>query len=151
MPLHILGQDSCDRIYVMGRNNRVTTMKVKSTHKDIFLKTLSKGLFTKFNGKFRKKNTIIIDDSPVKHILNDSENVLFPMSWSSDGAGQNDTFLMDMLLPWLRQLHQTQDIRVAARVLDKIGQPMLCDDPSSKEYYVEIKEAIDNAHMLSYS
>ena len=126
-------------------------MKVKGTHKDIFLKTLSKGLFTKFNGKFRKKNTIIIDNSLVKHILNDSENVLFPMLWSSDEAGQNDTFLMDTLLPWLRQLHQTQDTRVAARVLDKIGQPMLCDDPSSKEYYIEIKEAIENAHMLSYS
>ena len=126
-------------------------MKVKGIHKDIFLKTLKKDLFTKFNGKFRKKNTIIIDDSPVKHILNNSENVLFPVSWSSDGAGQNDTFLMDTLLPWLRQLHQTQDIKVAARVLDKISQSMLCDDPSSKEYYVEIKEAIDNAHMLSYS
>ena len=46
-------------------------MKVKGKHKDIFLKTLSKGLFMKFNGKFRKNNTIIIDDSPVKHILND--------------------------------------------------------------------------------
>ena len=45
-------------------------MKVKGTYKDIFLKTLSKGLFAKFNGKFIKKNTIIIDDSPVKHILN---------------------------------------------------------------------------------
>ena len=136
MPLHFLGQDSCDRIYIMGKNNRVTTMRVKGIHKDIFLKTLSKGLFTKFNGKFRKKNTIIIDDSPVKHILNESENVLFPVSWSFDGASQNDTFLMDMLLPWLRKLHQTQDIKVAKRVLDKIGQPMLCDDPSSKEYYV---------------
>ena len=126
-------------------------MKVKGTHKDIFLKTLSKGLFTKFNGKFRKKNMIIIDDSPVKHILNDSENVLFPLPWSSDGAGQNDTFLMDKLLPWLRQLHGFEDVRVAARVLEKIGQPMLCDDPSSREYYVEIKQAIDSAHMLSYS
>ena len=76
-------------------------MKVKGTHKDIFLKTLSKDLFAKFNGKFRMKNTIIIDDSPVKHILNDSKNVLFPVLWSSDGAGQNDTFLMDTLLPWL--------------------------------------------------
>ena len=76
-------------------------MKVKGTHKDIFLKTLSKALFTKFNGKFTKKNTIIIDDSPVKHILNDSKNVLFLESWSSDGASQNDTFLMDTLLPWL--------------------------------------------------
>ena len=126
-------------------------MKVKGTHKDIFLKTLSKGLFTKFNGKFRKKNTIIIDDNLMKHILNYSKNVLFQVSWSSDGASQNDTFLMDTLLPWLRQLHQTQDIRVAARVLDKISQPMLYDVLSSKEYYVEIKEAIDNAHMLSYS
>ena len=151
MPLHILGQDRCDRIYVMGRNNRITTMKVKGTHKDIFLKTLSKGMFTKFNGKFRKKNTIIIDDSPMKHILNNSENVLFPVSWSFDGAGQNDTFLMDKLLPWLRQLHQFEDVRVAARVLEKIGQPMLCDDPSNREYYVEIKQAIDSAHMLSYS
>ena len=150
MPLHILGQDSCDRIYVMGRNNRVTTMKVKGTHKGIFLKTLSKGLFAKFNGKFRKKNMIIIDNSPVKHILNDSENVLFPVSWSFDGASQNDTFLMDKLLPWLRQLHRFEDVRVAARVLDKIGQPMLCDDPSNKEYYLEIKQAIDSAHMLSY-
>ena len=74
-------------------------MKIKGTHKDIFLKTLSKGLFTKFNGKFRKNNTIIIDHSPVKHILNDLENVLFPMPWSHDGASQNDTFLIDMLLP----------------------------------------------------
>ena len=147
MPLHILGQDSYDRIYVMGRNNKVTTMKVKGTHKDIFLKALSKGLFAKFNGKFRKKNTIIIDDNLVKHILNDSENVLFPMSWSSDGVGQNDTFLMDKLLP----LHRFEDVRVAVRVLDKIGQPMLCDDPSNREYYVEIKQAIDSAHMLSYS
>ena len=126
-------------------------MKIKGTHKDIFLKTLSKDLFAKFNRKFKKKNTIIIDDSPVKHILNDSENVLFPVLWSSDGAGQNDTFLMDKLLPWLRQLHRFEDVRVAARVLDKIGQPMLCDDPSSREYYVEIKQAIDSAHMLSYS
>ena len=85
------------------------------------------------------------------NILNDSENVLFPVPWSSDGAGQNDTFLMDKLLPWLRQLHGFEDVRVATRVFEKIGQPMLCDDSSSREYYIEIKQAIDSAHMLSYS
>ena len=121
MPLHILGQDSCDRIYIMGRNNRVTNMKVNGTYKD-FLKTVSKSLFMKFNGKFRKNNKIIINNSPVKHILNKSQNVLFPVLWLHDGAGQNDIFLINTLLPWLRQLHRTQDIRVAARVLDKIGQ-----------------------------
>ena len=41
--------------------------------------------------------------------------------------------------------------RVAARVVDEIDQSMLSDDPSSKEYYLKIKEAIDNAHMFSYS
>ena len=73
------------------------------------------------------------------------------MSWSHDGAGQNDTFLIDTLLPWLQQLHRAEDVRVAARVLDKIDQPMLSNDPSSKEYYVKIKEAVENACMLSYS
>ena len=58
---------------------------------------------------------------------------------------------MDKLLPWLRQLHGFEDVRVAARVLKKISQPMLCDDSSSREYYVEIKQAINSAHMLSYS
>ena len=62
--LHILGHDSCDRVYIMGRNNRVTTMKVKVTSKDIFLKTLSTGRFRRFSGKFTNENTIIIDDSP---------------------------------------------------------------------------------------
>ena len=32
------------------------------------------------NGKFTKENTIIIDDSPVKHILNVLENVLLLVS-----------------------------------------------------------------------
>ena len=68
-----------------------------------------------------------------------------------DGVGQNNTFLIDTLLPWLQQLHRTEDVRVAARVLDKINQPVLSDDPSSKEYYIEIKEAVENARMFSYS
>ena len=82
----------------MGRNNRVTTMKIKGTYKDIFLKMLSKGLFGRFNGKFTKENTLVIDDSPVKHVLNDLENVLLQVSWSHDGAGQSNTFLIDTLL-----------------------------------------------------
>ena len=60
-------------------------------------------------------------------------------------------FLIDTLLPWLQQLHRTEDVRVAARVLERIGQPVLSDNPSSKEYYVEIQEAVENARMFSYS
>ena len=120
-------------------------MEVKGTHEDIFLKTLSTRLFQRFSGKFTKVNTIVIDDSPTKHILNDLENVLLSVSWSHDGAGPSNMFLIDMLLPKLHELHRSQDIRVARRIRDKIGQPMLFDDPFSVEYYIEIKQALDNA------
>ena len=149
MPLHILGQDSCDRINVMGRNNKVTTMKVKGTHKDIFLKTLSKRLFGRFGGKFTKENTLVIDDSLVKHILNDSENVLLPISWLHDGAGQSDTFLIDTLLPCLQELHRSHDLRLGVSVRQGISRPMLSEDPSRREEYVEIKATIENAEMFS--
>ena len=51
------------------------------------------------NGKFTKENTVILDDNPIKHILNDSKNVLLLVSWSHKQAGPSDTFLMDTLLP----------------------------------------------------
>ena len=149
MPLHVLGQDSCDRINIMGRNNKVTTMKVKGTHKDIFLKMLSKGLFCRFNGKFTKENTIIINDNPVEHILNAPENILLPVSWSYDGASPSDTFLMDTLLPCLQNVHRSQDLKVAAGVRLWIGRPMMCEDPSSIEEYVAMTEALHNAQKFS--
>ena len=55
-----------------------------------------------------------------------------------------------MLLPWLQELHRSQDIRVATKVRDRISQSMLSDDPSTIEYYIEIKDqAIDN--ILKFS
>ena len=149
MPLYILGQDSCNQINIMGRNNRVTTMKVKGTHKDIFLKTLSKGLFCKFNGKFLKENTVIIDDNPLKHILNAPENVVLPASWSHDGASPSDTFLLDTLLPCLENVHRSQDPKVAAGIRLWIGQPMMCEDPSSADEYIGMTKALDNAQKFS--
>ena len=72
-------------------------IKVKDTYKDIFLKTLSRGLFGKFDGKVTKENTTIINDSTVKHLLNDSKNVLIPVSCLQDGAGPSNTFLINTL------------------------------------------------------
>ena len=112
------------------------------------MKTLRKGLFSRFNGKFRENNTIIVDDSPVKHILNKPENVVLPVSWSHDGGGQSDMFLIDTLLPWLHQLHVCRDVRVAAIVQPRIGQSMLYENPSSEEY-LEVKAAIERSQSLS--
>jgi hypothetical protein len=74
-------------------------MKVKGTKKDLFLKTVQKHLFSSFEGRYSIENTIVVDDSPVKHVLNPPENVILPEIWTFIGASQSDTYLMDTLLP----------------------------------------------------
>ena len=87
----------------------------------------------------------------MKHILNDSKNVLLPVSWLHDGAGQSDTFLIDTLLLCLQELHRSHDIRLGVRVCQGISRPMLSEDPSRREEYVEIKAAIENAENFHRS
>ena len=74
----------------------------------MFLKVLWKELFFGFNNRYIEDNTIIIDDNPPKHMLNPSENVILPEAWTFVGVGQADTFLMDMLLRWILQLHMNR-------------------------------------------
>ena len=45
-------------------------MKVKGTKKDLFLKIVQKHLFSSFGGRYSAKNTIVVDNSLVKHVLN---------------------------------------------------------------------------------
>ena len=73
-------------------------MKVKDTNKDFFLKTLSKDLFGRLNDKYTKKNTTIVNNSLVKYIFNDLENVLL---WLYNNVGQSNTIQIYMLLSWL--------------------------------------------------
>ena len=80
-------------------------MKVKRTKKDLFLKTLQKHLFSSFEGRYSTDNTIVVDDSPMKHVLNPSENIILPKTSAFAGAGQVDTYLINTLLPWILQLH----------------------------------------------
>jgi hypothetical protein len=80
-------------------------MKMKGTKKELFLKTIQKHLFSGFGGRYSTENTIVVDDSPVKQVLNPFENVILPESWTFAGVGESDTYLMDMLLPWILQLY----------------------------------------------
>jgi hypothetical protein len=148
-PLNILGQESCDRIRVQDDRGKVSYLKVKGTEKDLFLKTLQKQLFRTFGGRYSADNTIIVDDSPMKHVLNPAENVILPETWAYAGAGQADTYLMDTLLPWLLQLHRNREQGIRGfRNLNRIGRPMMCEDPFDFEYF-EIMEAIDTDLKIS--
>ena len=86
-PLRILGQEDCDRVPLRKVGNRMFYMKEVGTQKDIFLKTLSNHLFSSSDGRYTLANTLVIDDSPIKHMLNLSKNVLLLPTWSYRGDG----------------------------------------------------------------
>jgi hypothetical protein len=81
--------------------------------------------------------------------LNPSENVILPVSWTFAGVGESDSFLMDTLLPWVLQLHMNQDQGIRMfRNLNKIGRPMMYEDPFDLDYS-EIIKAIEDDQKLS--
>ena len=108
-PRRILGQEDCDRVPLRKDGNRMFYMKEAGTQKDIFLKTLSNHLFNSYDGCYTLANTLVINDSPIKHMLNLSENVLLLPTWSykGDGVGR-DLVLMEELLPYLLNSHRSQ-------------------------------------------
>jgi hypothetical protein len=77
-PTNILDQESCDGIRVLDSRGKVSYMKVKGTNKQLFLKSILKHLFFGFNGRYSTENIVIVDDSPVRHVLNPIENVILP-------------------------------------------------------------------------
>ena len=85
-PLNILGHESCNWSKVQDDQGKVSYIKVKGTKKDLFLKTLRKHLFSTFEGRYSADNTIVVDNSPVKHRLNLSENIILPETWVFVGA-----------------------------------------------------------------
>jgi hypothetical protein len=89
--VNILNQESCERIRVCNTHGKVSFLKVKG--------------FCGFEGRYAKDNIIIVDDSPPKHVLNPSENVILPETWTFVSANKKDAYLMDTLLPWILQLH----------------------------------------------
>nr|PNR52963.1 hypothetical protein PHYPA_009338 [Physcomitrium patens] len=136
LPGLVLGQDSCTIIRFRDSSGRLTTFMVPRTHKELFLKNLDT-LFSGYKGIFNSENTIIVDDSPLKHIMNDSKNALLPNSWSNDGNGNRDTFLLRTLLPWFQRLHLARDQGLKLfreHGPNRIGQKMLCDERNCTEY-----------------
>ena len=107
-PQRILGQEDCDRVLLCKVGNMMFYMKEVGTQKDIFLKTLSNHVFNSCDGRYTLANTLVIDDSPIKHMFNLSENILVFSTWSYKGDGVvTDSVLMEELLPYLLNLHRS--------------------------------------------
>lgn len=144
------GQEHCQKVLVSVDKGVRTYLKVENTEKEVFLKSLERNLFTQRDGSFTKENTIIIDDSPYKHVVNDPENVLLLDSWSYQDNGRDDSYLLDVLLPWLRRLHNSAELGLSSfRHSNPLGRPALSSDPYDLEY-TDLMEAILKSNNLSW-
>ena len=109
---------------------------VPKTQKELFLKNLDT-LFSSYKEIFNSGNTVIVDDTPLKHIMNKSEDVVLPNPWSNYWNGERDTFLLRTLLLWFRRLHLACDEGLKSfreHGPNRIGQKMLCDERNRTEY-----------------
>jgi hypothetical protein len=99
----VYGQESYDTIQVNGGEE----LKYPKSDKSIFLKTMSAHLFLEDATRYKKNNTILIDDSPEKSILNNTGNVVFLKSWKySVRNSTSNAYLTAKLGPWLESLHK---------------------------------------------
>ena len=136
LPCLVLAQDSCTTIKCRDSSRRLTTFMVLGTQKELFLKNLDT-LFSGYRGIFNSGNTIIVDDSALKHIMNRPENVLLPNPWSNCGNGDRNTFLLCTLLPRFQRLHLARNEGLKSfreHGPNRIGQKMLCDERNCIEY-----------------
>ena len=119
-------------------------MKEEGTQKDIFLITLSTHLFDKYDDQYTRENTLIIDDSPIKHMLNPKENVLLLPSWShSDDHAARDRVLLEKVLPYLSNLHRSSGGLAEYRFCNpELGRPMFYDDRETSSKYVVILKTL---------
>ena len=149
-PLRVLGQEDCDRVPLRKSGGRTFYMKEHGTQKDIFLKTLSDHLFNSYDGLYTEANTLVIDDSPIKHMLNLPANVLLLSSWSHtvDGAAE-DSVLLNVLLPYLLGLHEFRGSLKKYRSAHLLGRPMFYDNLATCRQYVNIRDALSDWKNLS--
>jgi hypothetical protein len=102
-PVAVYGQESCDTIQV----NEGEELKYPKSDKSIFLKTMNAHLFLGEASRYKKKNTILINDSPEKNILNDVANAVFLKSWKYTMRNSaSDAYLTTDLGPWLERLYK---------------------------------------------
>ena len=136
LPCLVLVQDSCTTVKCRDSFGRLTTFMVPRTQKELFLKNLDT-LFYGYRGIFNSENRIIVDDSPLKHIMNRPKNVLLLKPWSNSGNGDRDTFLLRTLLPWFQRLHLARYEGLKSfreHGPNRIGQKMLCNERNRIEY-----------------
>ena len=143
----VLVQEQCAIMKCKNNRGKLVTYKVNGTEKDLLLKPIER-LYNLEDSIFTLENTIVVDDSPAKHFLNFSRNVVLLDSWSYNGDGITDDTLMGDLLPWIRRLHSARPKSLHTwRRDNKFGCRTLAQDFDQAKYD-ELGEALEVSNAL---
>lgn len=143
----MLLQNSCTTLKRKDSWGKILSFKVAGSNKELFFKNLDK-LFNGFGNKFTSTNTIIMDDSPSKHIMNKCENVILPQAWSYVWDGDRDMFLFNDLLPWIQRLHDSHNQGlVLFQRKNAIEYRMLYDESHPRQYNVLMDAVYESCNI----
>ena len=88
-----LGHEGCLKIITSVKDGKRKYLKVRGIDKEVYLKKLDRTFFVEGDTSFTRENTIVVDNSPYKHILNNPDNVLLLNLWTRMDNGKNNNFL----------------------------------------------------------
>ncbi|KAK1263878.1 hypothetical protein QJS04_geneDACA008379 [Acorus gramineus] len=127
-----------------------TGMKtIEDRHKPLFLKELKKIWDNQScdlpwsKGRYTSSNTLLIDDSPYKSLLNPPNSVIFPSPYAVEHVDDDGLGLGGELRVFLDGLAEAEDIPsyVASH---PFGQPAITDADPNWDFYSEIIHAFSN-------
>ena len=97
------------------------------------------------------ENTILIDDSPQKGVLNENGNGLFLESWNRHRHG--DKVLLESLAPWLKRLHEECPLGCLREYVNanRIGvSPVMATSYMGMELLVGLRDSAKNMDHVSF-
>lgn len=104
--LHVFDQSLCEEAYGNPRGER---LRIRSNTKPYFFKSLAVLFFYNKIPGASSKNTLLIDDSPIKNLLNCPYNAIHPPPFNqAKEARIDDPYLTHKLIPYLIGLYNSE-------------------------------------------
>lgn len=103
-------------------------------NKPIFLKELQ--TFANFAGLSALENILLIDDSPIKNLLNDAHSAVFPRPYRGES---DDSYLHEHLMPWLDGLFKSNEAVPQYVKHHPLFGGQCAMDPVSREGFLVLK------------
>lgn len=135
---YLLGDMRCKLLFCWDQSQCTNTgfKTLENKHKDLFLKEL-KYIWKKYEGDYDESNTLLLDDSPYKALLNPIHSSIFPHSYSYKDKSDNSLGSEGDLRIYLTDLAKTENVKIYVKE-HPFGQQPLDKMNPSWAYYLKV-------------